>query len=444
MSNQPYRSGIPDIPESNRRTIDFGPSSKPLIVNYRVGDWLPQDQRLVERYISELLEKVKQDKRPANELTPSVAQFKELVDKTPVLRMGFTQMFREVPPKFPYNLNPELKHQVPDYETMFRMFDYIINHAIPFDKNALVAIPIYAILDGPAGTEAGLATFLMPEVNRQFKNMFADWAKFLSSSDSRQYLTTEAGGWLSAEAHEVMPNFADTYECDPTAPHWGFQSWDDFFTRKFRNGARPVKFPDPEYADIITNACESEVYKISTDIKEQDDFWLKGQPYSLRDMINNDPYTGQFIGGSIYQAYLSVFNFHRWVSPVSGTIDRIEMIEGTYYADSPAAGQDESSQGYMTNVATRAIIWIKCDNPEIGLMGFIGVGMSEVSTCEVTVKQNQRVEKGHELGMFHYGGSTHCLIFRKRVDIHFLPEIKEKVLLNQQIATVGKGGSRTK
>ena len=44
-------------------------------------------------------------------------------------------------------------------------------------------------------------------------------------------------------------------------------------------------------------------------------------------------------------------------------------------------------------------------------MCFVAVGMSEVSTCEVTVAAGETVEKGDQLGMFHHGGSTHCLIF---------------------------------
>jgi phosphatidylserine decarboxylase len=40
------------------------------------------------------------------------------------------------------------------------------------------------------------------------------------------------------------------------------------------------------------------------------------------------------------------------------------------------------------------------------------VGMAEVSTCETSVEVGQHVRKGDELGMFNYGGSTYCLIFR--------------------------------
>jgi phosphatidylserine decarboxylase len=82
------------------------------------------------------------------------------------------------------------------------------------------------------------------------------------------------------------------------------------------------------------------------------------------------------------------------------------------------AGPNES-QGYITEVATRALVFIEADNPDIGLMCVMYVGMAEVSTCDVTVYEGQHVNKGDELGMFHFGGSTHCLIFRPGVELEF-------------------------
>ena len=52
-------------------------------------------------------------------------------------------------------------------------------------------------------------------------------------------------------------------------------------------------------------------------------------------------------------------------------------------------------------------------------MCFVSIGMSEVSSNEITVKENDRVKKGDQLGMFHFGGSTHLLIFRPEVNIEF-------------------------
>jgi len=52
-------------------------------------------------------------------------------------------------------------------------------------------------------------------------------------------------------------------------------------------------------------------------------------------------------------------------------------------------------------------------------MAFVSVGMAECSSNEVTVQPGQHVVKGDQIGMFHFGGSTHLLIFRPGVDVTF-------------------------
>ena len=75
-------------------------------------------------------------------------------------------------------------------------------------------------------------------------------------------------------------------------------------------------------------------------------------------------------------------------------------------------------------------------------MCFMPVGMAEVSTCDVTVKVGQHVVKGEELVMCHFGGSTHCPIFRAGVNLKFdfrgqEPGLEaERININSAIATV--------
>jgi phosphatidylserine decarboxylase len=163
-------------------------------------------------------------------------------------------------------------------------------------------------------------------------------------------------------------------------------------------------------------------------------------------MLANDEFTDKFVGGTIYQAFLSALSYHRWHSPVSGKIVKAYVKDGTYYSEALSEGFDPSgpneSQGYITEVATRAMIFIEADNPAIGLMCFMAVGMAEVSTCDITVKAGQHVTKGEELGMFHFGGSTHCLIFRPEVKLDFdlhgqKPGLNSSnIEINSRIATV--------
>ncbi|KAB5590804.1 Phosphatidylserine decarboxylase family protein [Ceratobasidium theobromae] len=420
---------------------------KQPLVHHRVGGWLPSNHRVLEKWIDRLLEKVEDQHRAKKALHPVIQEFQALIETDAVLFQGFHEMFEQVPRKPPYNQDPTLKPQIRDYKTMLRAFNYIITHAPEFEDNDLVGFPINAILDWPMGTDGGLKTFLFPVLNAQFKKMFDVWAQFLSSPDSRAVLTTEPNGWFGPAASAAIPNFAETFICDPEAPYYGFQSWDDFFTRSFRPGVRPIQFPDED--KFVNSACESTVYKIAYNIKQTDAFWLKGEPYSLQHMLNNDKDTEQFVGGTIYQAFLSALNFHRWVSPVNGTIVKTVLIPGTYYAESPAMGFDNPegpdpagpnfSQSFITSLAARALIFIHADNPKIGLMTFIAVGMSEVSTCETTVQVGQRVRKGDELGMFHFGGSTHCLVFRPETKVVVDPRFTDpgsEVKLNVAIATI--------
>jgi phosphatidylserine decarboxylase len=245
---------------------------------------------------------------------------------------------------------------------------------------------------------------------------------------------------------KAMPNFAEDFVCDPGKPFYGFTSWDDFFTRQFRKGKRPVASPDDD--SVIVNACESAPYRLARKVRQNDLFWIKAQPYSLNHMLDGDPLSAQFERGTIYQAFLSALSYHRWHSPVSGTIVKTKVIDGSYYAESLVEGFDPAgpndSQGYITQVATRALIFIQADNPDIGLMCVMFVGMAEVSSNEITVYETQHVKKGEQLGMFHFGGSTHCLIFRPEVKLDFdmhgqTPSLhSNNIPLKARIATVIK------
>ena len=134
-------------------------------------------------------------------------------------------------------------------------------------------------------------------------------------------------------------------------------------------------------------------------------------------MFANDEAVEDFVGGTVYQAFLSATNYHRWHSPVGGTIVRAFVVEGTYYSEADALGSDAveptHSQAYLAHVAARAVFVIQADNHAIGLVGFVPVGMSEVSSCLIhpSITPGYHVAKGDELGHFQFGGSTHCLVF---------------------------------
>ncbi|SDL09604.1 phosphatidylserine decarboxylase [Maridesulfovibrio ferrireducens] len=387
---------------------------------YRVGKWLPSDQQVLNDWRADIISQTDGSSKVV--LLPVIQEFKDLIESDPELFMLFTEMFKQVPHKPPYDKDPTGKPQVRDYNHMLRLINAIMTRAPEFNKTGLVGFPINAILDWPMGTSAGTAAFLNDKVNRQLKKILTQWAVFLGSQDSRYVLSDDPeNGWFGRDAKKAMPTFAKDFICDPKKPYYGFTSWDDFFTRVFREGRRPVAAPDDDY--VISNSCESAPYRLVENVKLRDNFWIKAQPYSLTHMMGDEELAKQFAGGTVYQAFLSALSYHRWHSPVSGKIVKVQNIDGSYYAEAQSLGFDPSgpneSQGYITQVAARALVLIEADNPDIGLMGVMFVGMAEVSSNEVTVYEGQHVKKGDQLGMFHFGGSTHTLIFRPGVKLEF-------------------------
>ena len=211
----------------------------------------------------------------------------------------------------------------------------------------------------------------------------------------------------------------DQFVHDPSEEHWGFTSWNDFFTRHFKDGERPVAAPDEDR--IITSVCESTPCKISTGVQRRDEFWVKEQPYSLEDLLAHDSDVDEFVDGAVFQAFPSAANYYRWHSPVAGTVRRAVVQPGTYFSEADTEGKDATEppepQGYLAHTATRVIILIEADNPAIGLVAVVLVGMNEVSSCVIDphVTPGRHQEKGEEFGYFQYGGSTECVVFRPGV-----------------------------
>lgn len=393
----------------------------------RAGGWLPASRKKQAEWINRLLSDANAKNSVADSMEgiglkhKSVKQLKALLDSDPGLYMLAVQMVEE---GYEYDpMDPTGAPQVQDVDTLLILIDQILDTAPEYvqpdeEGRGLIGFPINAVLDWCMGTYAGQVFFLNEKVNAAFKEILGEWCDFLSKEGSRYVLNDSSTGWFCEAAKQEIN--IEEYEFDPNAEYYGFKSWNDFFYRKFKKGMRPIA--EPDNPAVFVNACESAPYRISSNVKEDTKFWIKGQPYSLRYMLAQDKYTDCFIGGTVYQAFLSATHYHRWNSPVDGKIVEVRNIDGSYYAEVNSYPFDDAgpnnSQAYITHVAARAIIMIQTE--QFGMVGMMPVGMSEVSSCVVTIKEGQTVKKGDELGYFQFGGSTHCLFFEPGVIHQFV------------------------
>ncbi|PXF46480.1 Phosphatidylserine decarboxylase proenzyme [Gracilariopsis chorda] len=364
--------------------------------------------------VKKLLKKL--DENPDTEVHPAVLAFQQLIETDAALYQDAVDMFRQVPLK--YASNPEAGFRPTSYEHMSKLINAIIRSPPMFEESIFAGCPLASLLDACCGTAAGVNFFRNPKVNSALKDILSAWGAYLSSAESLLAFEAEpmGGGWSSPRAL-AMIDMSQYVQPDADALGWGYASWNDWFCRKFKEGKRPVAAEDDD--SIITNACESTPVSLQTNVQMKSRFWLKRQPYSLSFMLNDDELAKEFEDGTVYQAYLDSCDYHRWHAPVSGTIKKTVLVPGTYFSEGLwDCGEEEGAdfwQGYVSHVATRALIFMEAKNKNIGFVAVVAVGMGEVSSTVVTVKQGQTVRKGDELGHFQFGGSTHCVVFQKEV-----------------------------
>jgi phosphatidylserine decarboxylase len=329
------------------------------------------------------------------------------------------------------------------------------------------------ILGSVIVTRSGFNAFCNDELNKALQEILSEWCEYLSGSSSAEgsltcdkWLSIESIANLSTYLHDFIRSqpsdlaFKHAYVINDSLPHWGFQSWNDFFSRPFVSAEifdyyRPMLEPKLPSDDVITSAADSRVYGIATNVSETDTFWLKGHRYSLKHLFNNfslkdgdEPFHKKFIGGTVYQAYLLPSDYHQWTMPISGTVKKIVTIPGTYFALSHAlvdpAEPDEFASlveglPYLTIVSARKIAIIEADNPKLGTVCFIPVGLQEISSVKFfhnLEKEEKHLNKGDALGTFQFGGSTVCMVFEPKVNIKWEVSQLEHVLIRSKIAEV--------
>ncbi|WP_250511514.1 phosphatidylserine decarboxylase family protein [Caballeronia sp. GACF4] len=382
----------------------------------RLGNWLPRDEDSVVRFRLEFAAAA-QARESVAPLNGSVADLASFIRNDAVVRMDLTRAIEQA-----LEIGYQLGYS--SIEELIVLLDAMLHYAPPFSESSLIHCPVNALFDWPMVMPSGYALFRDPAFNAHLKRVLNVWSGFLSGPYSRTHLNEDpSNGWFSPAADQKIG--LSQFICDPNKPFRGFASWNHFFTREFKSGVRPVAQPNDDR--VIVSACEASPYHIQHDVKLRDSFWIKSQPYSLAEIFSakERELARRFEGGSIYQAFLSAFYYHRWHAPVSGRIVKAYLVDGTYYSDAESEGEEPSSlndsQGYITAVAARAVIVIEADRREIGQVACVFVGMAEVSSCNIVALEGRRVKKGDELGYFQYGGSTFCLIFQPGVVDEFVP-----------------------
>ncbi|KAF1989938.1 hypothetical protein K402DRAFT_418046 [Aulographum hederae CBS 113979] len=188
-----------------------------------------------------------------------------------------------------------------------------------------------------------------------------------------------------------------------------FKSFNEFFFRALKPGARPCSAPDrPE---IITSPadCRSVVFNR---LDEAQSIWVKGREFNVERLLGKayPEDAKRYAGGAMGIFRLAPQDYHRFHIPVDGVIGEPKLIEGEYYTVNPMAIRS-ALDVYGENI--RYIVPI--DSVAHGRVMVICVGAMMVGSTVITRKTGEKVKRAEELGYFKFGGSTLLVLFEAGV-----------------------------
>jgi len=201
----------------------------------------------------------------------------------------------------------------------------------------------------------------------------------------------------------------------------GYTSFDDFFTRELREGARTL----PSDPRIVISPADGRIDSLGR--VDGHRFEVKGRPYEVSELVGDSAEAKRYEGGSGCVVYLSPRDYHRVHSPVAGKIVAVRSMRGDYYPVNAIGIQhvpkllvrnrrvaiviDSQGFGLVTVVMVSAMV--------VGRITVTGIDARDVPIGCHTLKPPRAIARGEQIGIFHLG-STAVVFFEPGAKVRFL------------------------
>jgi phosphatidylserine decarboxylase len=260
--------------------------------------------------------------------------------------------------------------------------------------------------EGPSARAFVALQYLLPQ------HLLSQMAHELTRSRLRWLKNALIRGFVG----HFHPDLSDAAQPDPLA----FESFNAFFTRALRAGARPV--------DTDPAALVSPVDGSVSQLGRLDGSWLvqaKGHAYTLESLLGEDSaWTEMFRGGAFATLYLAPFNYHRVHMPLPGTLRAAWYLPGTLFSVNATTAASVPGL-FARNERVVCVFGEGVLSFALVLVGALFVGsMSTVWHGEVTPRSPRRraelpldatragltLERGAEVGRFNMGSTVILLL----------------------------------
>ncbi|ALS29315.1 archaetidylserine decarboxylase [Paenibacillus cisolokensis] len=244
----------------------------------------------------------------------------------------------------------------------------------------------------------------------------------MTELSSRKWISRLTGRFAHSRAsRRFIPRFARIYGIrveEAEKPLEQYTTLNEFFTRRLKPGMRIV--------DSAPDALVSPVDALITGLgqaREGTVLNIKGQDYSIEELLNRSPRTENYKNGYCIVLYLSPTDYHRIHVPADGTIVERERVTGKVYP------VNDFGLRHMRRVLSRNERLITYIRHRGGEMAVVKVGAMNVSGIRYTDPERNEVRKGEELACFEFGSTVVLLTengtFEPRADLR--PGLKVKM-----------------
>ena len=149
-----------------------------------------------------------------------------------------------------------------------------------------------------------------------------------------------ASSKLGKTTQFLIENFIKCYNVDMSEAEitdiTKFETFNDFFTRALKKGARPI-IAEKEALAMPVDGTISQTGEIYKDAVVQ----AKGHYYSLEALLGGDEKDAKcFENGTFATIYLSPSNYHRVHMPLDGKLEKMVFVPGDLFSVNPLTAEN--------------------------------------------------------------------------------------------------------
>ena len=209
------------------------------------------------------------------------------------------------------------------------------------------------------------------------------------------------------KSREKIEKFIKEYQIDIrelNQPLDEYESFNDFFTRRLKKGARPIA----SSPDALISPADGRL--ISYDIEKGAIFDVKGSFMDVSRLLGRNHTPEMWADGLCVKIRLAPYDYHRFCYIDKGSHGPIKSIPGRLDSVSPLALWRKRS---ILQENKRDVVVLETEN--FGQVAHVDVGAMTVGAIHQHFRGGTTFSRGQEKGYFSLGGSTILLLFKKDV-----------------------------